>query len=72
MTTKQLSHCQARWSEFLSWFNFAIQYCPGKLNSWADALTRGSADFPQDDQDPHYAHHQQLVIKSHNLFSALK
>ena len=72
MTTKQLSRCQACWSEFLSWFNFAIQYCSGKLNSWADALTRRSADFPQDDQDPRHAHHQQLVIKPHNLFSALK
>ena len=57
MTTKQLSRRQARWSEFLSRFNFAIQYRPGKLNSRADALTRRSADFPQDDQDPHHAHH---------------
>ena len=57
MTTKQLSRRQARWSEFLSRFNFAIQYHPGKLNSWVDALTRRSADFPQDDQDPHHAHH---------------
>ena len=72
MTTKQLSRCQARWSEFLSRFNFAIQYHPGKLNSWADALTHWSTDFSQDNQDPHHAHHQQLVIKSHNLFSALK
>ena len=72
MTTKQLSCRQARWSEFLSRFNFAIQYCSGKLNSWADALTRRSTDFPQDDQDPRYAHYQQLVIKPHNLFSALK
>ena len=72
MTTKQLSRRQARWSEFLSRFNFAIQYCSGKLNSRADALTRRSADFPQDDQDPCHAHHQQLMIKPHNLFSALK
>ena len=57
MTTKQLSRRQARWSEFLSRFNFAIQYCSGKLNSRADALTRRSADFPQDDQDPCHAHH---------------
>ena len=72
MITKQLSRCQARWSEFLSRFNFAIQYCSGKLNSRADALTCRSDDFPQDDQDPCYARHQQLVIKPHNLSSALQ
>ena len=47
MITKQLSCCQAHWSEFLSQFNFAIQYCSGKLNSCADALTHWSDDFPQ-------------------------
>ena len=71
MTTKQLSCRQAHWSEFLSQFNFVIQYCSGKLNSCADALICWSNDFPQDDQDPHHARHQQLVIKSHNLSSAL-
>ena len=69
--TKQLSCCQAHWSEFLSQFNFAIQYCSGKLNSHVNALTHWSDDFSQDDQDLCHAHHQQLVIKSHNLSSAL-
>ena len=72
MITKQLSCCQAHWSEFLSWFNFAIQYCSGKLNSYADALTRWSDNFPQNDQDSHHTHYQQLVIKSHNLSSVLQ
>ena len=72
MIIKQLSCRQAHWSEFLSRFNFAIQYHPGKLNSRADALTRQSVDFPQDDKDPWHACHQQLVIKPHNLFTALK
>ena len=40
MITKQLSCCQAHWSEFLSQFNFVIQYHSDKLNSHADALTR--------------------------------
>ena len=57
MTTKQLSRRQARWSEFLSRFNFAIQYRPGKLNNRADALTRRSIDFPQDDKDLWHARH---------------
>ena len=72
MTNKQLSCHQVCWSEFLSQFNFAIQYCSGKLNSCADALTHWSDNFPQDNQDLCYAHHQQLVIKSHNLSSALQ
>ena len=72
MTTKQLSCRQAHWSEFLSWFNFVIQYCSGKLNSRVNALTCRSDDFPQDDQDSHHAYYQQLVIKPHNLSSALQ
>ena len=72
MITKQMSHCKAHWSEFLSWFNFAIQYCSGKLNSCADALICWSDDFSQDNQDSHHACHQQLVIKSHNLSSVLQ
>src|SRR6266481_5108490 len=39
-TTKILTHCQARWSEFLSRFNLVIRFCPGKLGTKPDALTR--------------------------------
>lgn len=35
-----LSNRQARWMQFLSLFNFTIQYKPGKSNSVADALSR--------------------------------
>ena len=72
MITKQLSCRQAHWSEFLSRFNFAIQYHPGKLNSCADALTHQSVNFSQNDKDLWHACHQQLVIKPHNLFTTLK
>ena len=72
MITKQLSCRQAHWSEFLSRFNFVIQYHPGKLNSCADALTCWSVNFPQNDKDLWHTCHQQLVIKSHNLSTALK
>ena len=52
-TTKLLTHWQARWSEFLSQFNFVICFCPGKLGAKPDALTRrwdiyrkgGNSDF---------------------------
>ncbi len=48
MTTKTLSRRQARWSEYLSRFNFKIVYQPGKMNGKANALTRRSGDLPAD------------------------
>ncbi|KAG0154825.1 hypothetical protein PDIDSM_395 [Penicillium digitatum] len=39
-TTKLLNRRQARWSEFLSRFNFKITYRPGKQGAKPDALTR--------------------------------
>ncbi|KAJ8519009.1 hypothetical protein ONZ45_g4010 [Pleurotus djamor] len=39
-TTKILTRRQARWSEFLSQFNFTIHYRPGRLGAKPDALTR--------------------------------
>jgi len=47
MTTKMLSRRQARWSEFLSRYNFKIEYRPGMLNKRADALTRRLGDLPK-------------------------
>ena len=40
MSTKLLSRRQARWSEFLSRFDFQIIYRPGKQGGKPDALTR--------------------------------
>ena len=39
MTTKQLNRRQARWSEFLSEFNFRIIYRPGKQGTKPDSLS---------------------------------
>ncbi|KAG5726085.1 hypothetical protein E4T56_gene1635 [Termitomyces sp. T112] len=39
-TTKQLSRCQARWSETLLEYNFTIHYRPRRLGAKPDALTR--------------------------------
>jgi hypothetical protein len=43
MTAKQLNHRQARWSLYLSRFNFVLHHCPGMsmgkceaLSQWAD------------------------------------
>ena len=48
MTTKLLSRRQARWSEFLSRFNFRITYRTGKASTKPDALTRRSGDLLDD------------------------
>jgi Holliday junction resolvase-like predicted endonuclease len=39
-TTKLLTQRQARWSQFLSQFNLVIQFCPRKLGTKPDTLTR--------------------------------
>ncbi len=46
-TSKQLNRRQARWSEFLSDFNFIIIYRPGLKGTKPDALTRRSDYHPQ-------------------------
>ena len=67
MTTKRLSRRQARWSEFLSRFNFKLIYRPGAQGGKPDALTRRSSDLPQDENDERYQHQLQTVLKPHNL-----
>ena len=46
MTTKILSRRQARWSEFLSLFNFRIVYRPSKVGRKPNMLTQQSGDLP--------------------------
>jgi hypothetical protein len=46
-TTKKLSRRQARWSEFLSGFDFVINYRPGRLGVKPDALTRRPDIYPK-------------------------
>ncbi|KAL7281329.1 hypothetical protein ACG7TL_004638 [Trametes sanguinea] len=47
-TTKILTRRQARWSEFLSQFNFVIRFRPGKLGAKPDALTRRWDVYPKE------------------------
>ena len=47
MDTKSLSSRQVRWAQELSRYHFRINYCQGKANAAADALSR----FPQRSQD---------------------
>lgn len=46
-TTKNLTWRQARWSEFLSGFDFHINYRPGRLGMKPDALTRRADVYPK-------------------------
>lgn len=62
MTSKQLSRRQARWSEFLSRFDFQIEYTKGKYCK-PDALTRRQQDLPHPDQ----RFSNQTILKAHNL-----
>ena len=66
MLTKQLSHCQAWWSEFLSRFNFKIVYRSGKQGAKSDALTRWSEDLLKEG-NVRLQQQSQVVLKLHNL-----
>ena len=46
-TTKLLTRRQARWSEYLSGFNYIVKYRPGKLGTKPDALTRRANVYPK-------------------------
>src|SRR5947209_14246966 len=66
MSTKLLSRRQARWSEFLSRFNFKIIYRPRKAGAKPDALTRRSGDLSKEG-DERLLHQSQTVLKPQNL-----
>ncbi|KAH0611537.1 uncharacterized protein H6S33_010802 [Morchella sextelata] len=70
MSTKLLNRRQARWSEFLSRFDFVIQFRPGKQGAKPDALTRRSGDLPKEG-DERLTHQSQVVLKRKNLDSKL-
>ena len=69
MTMKLLSHRQARWSEFLSRFNFRVIYRTGKTSTKPDALTRRLADLPNKNNE-RKEHMHQVVLKLHNVLRA--
>ena len=67
MTTKTLTRRQARWAEFLSQFNFKIQYRPGRLGTKPDALTRRSGDLPLGEGDSRLKYQNQVLLKPEYL-----
>ncbi|KAH0607596.1 uncharacterized protein H6S33_002630 [Morchella sextelata] len=70
MSTKLLNRRQARWSEFLSHFDFVIQFRSGKQGAKPDALTRRSGDLPKEG-DERLTHQSQVVLKRKNLDAKL-
>jgi transposase InsO family protein len=67
MTTKRLNRRQARWSEFLSRFNFRLIYRPGAQGGKPDALTRRSSDCPQGEDDERQMHQHQTILRPENV-----
>jgi len=66
MSTKLLNRWQARWSEFLSCFDFRIVYRPGKAGGKPDALTWRSGDLPEEG-DERLLTNRHAVLKPQNL-----
>jgi len=71
MTEKLLNRRQARWSEFLTRFDYKIVYRPGKSNGKADALTRRPGDLPEGG-DERLKNMKQVVLKPYNLPEQLR
>ncbi len=69
MSTKQLSYHQARWSEFLSKFNYHIAYCFNKIDDKLNALTRRSENLfkKKNTFDSWYQYQHQTILKTHVL-----
>jgi len=66
-TTKRLlNQRQARWSEFLSQFNYTIEFVPGKAHGKADALTRMAGQTEEEVLEDE-THRTQVVLKSQSL-----
>ena len=58
-TAQDLTRRQARWSLYLSRFNFTLGHLSGKANSQADALSRMATHQVMDGDD----NRQQVVLK---------
>ncbi|MBW0580858.1 hypothetical protein O181_120573 [Austropuccinia psidii MF-1] len=51
MSSKVLTCHQACWAEFLSEFHFSLTYCPGRLATLPDALSRQDNVYPERGED---------------------
>lgn len=64
--SRHLSERQMRWAEFLSQFNFSLEYRPGKQNQRSDALSRREQDMPKDSGD------ERIKARVTNMFPNVK
>ena len=64
MTKKRLNQRQVRWKQFLSQFDFKIEYGPGKEGGKADAQTRGLGYLPAQD-DERNTQMEQILLQQH-------
>jgi len=69
MSTKQLSRHQARWSEFLSRFNYCIAYHFNKIDDKLNALTCCLEDFfkKKNTFNSQHQYQHQTILKTHVL-----
>ncbi len=69
MLTKQLNCHQARWSEFLSRFNYHIAYRFDKIDDKLNALTRRSEDLSKERNtfNSRHQYQHQTILKTHVL-----
>ena len=74
-TTKQLTRRQARWSEYLSQFDFIVKYRPGRLGAKPDVFTRRADVYPSKG-DGTYAlanpHNLTTIFKKGQLMASLR
>src|SRR5882672_1241018 len=72
-TTKQLTHRQVRWSEYLSGFNYLIRYHAGRLGTKPDVLTHREDVYPQGENAYALAnpHNFQSMFKAGQLLRAI-
>ena len=68
MRSRLLSRRQARWSEFLTRFNFKICYHPGSQNGPADLLSCPMGNY----DEPIKRYLEQQVLKPHNLSTGME
>ena len=64
MTKKSLNERQVRWKQFLSQFDFKIEYRPGREGGKPDALTRGPGSLPAQD-DERNTQMEQILLPQH-------
>ena len=67
ITTKKLTLRQVKQAEFLSKFNFVINYQSGKKNDKADALTKKPKKQLTNDENKQYKHSIYVLLPSSHI-----